>query len=206
MAWLVAGLGNPGDRYAKTRHNVGRMVVEDLALASGGAVPERRAFLPVEVAEIRVGDDRVILARSTRFMNESGPSYASLAKKQGIEPPHLIAVHDELDIPASTIRVKLGGGNSGHNGLRSLDQALRVPDYLRVRVGIGRPPGRKDPADFVLQPVGSRTKRISPSSSATLGMPSGRSSRKASSAPRTGSISLHARPPARTGTPFFRVP
>ena len=155
MAWLVAGLGNPGDRYAKTRHNVGRMVVEDLALDAGERFRKVR-FLPVEVAEIRVGDDRVILARSTRFMNESGPSYASLAKKQGVEPSQLIAVHDELDIPASTIRVKLGGGNGGHNGLRSLDQALRSPDYLRVRVGIGRPPGQKDPADFVLQPVGSR--------------------------------------------------
>ena len=155
MAWLVAGLGNPGDRYAKTRHNVGRMVVEDLALEAGERFRKVR-FLPVEAADIRVGDERVILTRSTRFMNESGPSYASLAKKQGVEPSELIAVHDELDIPAGTIRVKLGGGNSGHNGLRSLDQALRSPEYLRVRVGIGRPPGRKDPADFVLQPVGGR--------------------------------------------------
>jgi peptidyl-tRNA hydrolase, PTH1 family len=155
MAWLVAGLGNPGDRYARTRHNVGRMVVEDLALGAGERFRKVR-FLPVEAAEIRVGDDRVILARSTRFMNESGPSYASLAKKQGVEPSRLIAVHDELDIPAGTIRVKLGGGNSGHNGMRSLDQALRSSEYPRVRVGIGRPPGRQDPADFVLQPVGSR--------------------------------------------------
>jgi peptidyl-tRNA hydrolase, PTH1 family len=155
MAWLVAGLGNPGDRYARTRHNVGRMVVEDLALEAGERFRKVR-FLPVEAAEVRVGDDRVILARSTRFMNESGPSYASLAKKQGVEPSGLIAVHDELDIPAGTIRVKLGGGNSGHNGMRSLDQALRSSEYPRVRVGIGRPPGRQDPADFVLQPVGSR--------------------------------------------------
>jgi PTH1 family peptidyl-tRNA hydrolase len=155
MAWLVAGLGNPGDRYARTRHNVGRMVVEDLAIEAGERFRKVR-FLPVEAAEIRVGDDRVILARSTRFMNESGPSYASLARKQGVEPSRLIAVHDELDIPAGTIRVKLGGGNSGHNGMRSLDQALRSSEYPRVRVGIGRPPGRQDPADFVLQPVGSR--------------------------------------------------
>ena len=154
MAWLVAGLGNPGERYARTRHNVGRMVVEDLADEACERFRKVR-FLPVETAEIRVGDERVVLARSTRFMNESGPSYASLAKKQGVEPSRLIAVHDELDIPAGTFRVKLGGGNSGHNGLRSLDQALRSPDYLRVRVGIGRPPGRKDPADFVLQPLGS---------------------------------------------------
>jgi PTH1 family peptidyl-tRNA hydrolase len=155
MAWLVAGLGNPGDRYAKTRHNVGRMVVEELAGDAGERFRKVR-FLPVDLAEIRIGDERVLLARSTRFMNESGPSYASLAKKQGVEPSRLIAVHDELDISAGTIRVKLGGGNSGHNGLRSLDQALRSPDYLRVRVGIGRPPGQKDPADFVLEPVGSR--------------------------------------------------
>ena len=155
MAWLVAGLGNPGERYARTRHNVGRMVVEDLADEAGARFRKVR-FLSVETAETRVGDERVVLSRSTRFMNESGPSFASLAKKQGVEPSRLIAVHDELDIPAGTIRVKLGGGNSGHNGLRSLDQALRSPDYLRVRVGIGRPPGRKDPADFVLQPLGSR--------------------------------------------------
>jgi PTH1 family peptidyl-tRNA hydrolase len=155
MAWLVAGLGNPGDRYARTRHNMGRMVVEHLAEEAGERFRKVR-FLPVEAAEIHVGDERVLLARSTRFMNESGPSYASLGKKQGVEASELIAVHDELDIPAGTIRVKLGGGNSGHNGVRSLDQALRTPEYLRVRVGIGRPPGRKDPADFVLEPVGSR--------------------------------------------------
>ena len=155
MAWLIAGLGNPDERYARTRHNIGRMVVDELAHEAGERFRKVR-FLPVESAEIRVGDERLILARSTRYMNESGPSYASLAKKQGIEPSHLIAVHDELDIPAGTIRIKLGGGNSGHNGLRSLDQALRSPDYLRVRVGIGRPPGQKDPADFVLQPVGGR--------------------------------------------------
>jgi PTH1 family peptidyl-tRNA hydrolase len=155
MAWLVAGLGNPGDRYARTRHNVGRMVAEDLADAAGQRFRKVR-FLPVEAVDIRVGDERVLVVRSTRFMNESGPSYASLAKKHRIEPSRLIAVHDELDIPADTIRVKLGGGNSGHKGLRSLDQALRGTDYLRVRVGIGRPPGQQDPADFVLQPMGKR--------------------------------------------------
>ncbi|MDQ4109100.1 MAG: aminoacyl-tRNA hydrolase [Actinomycetota bacterium] len=155
MAWLVAGLGNPGERYARTRHNVGRMVAEDLADEAGERFRKVR-FLPAEAAEIQIGDERVLVVRSTRFMNESGPSYASLAKKHRIEPSRLIAVHDELDIPADTIRVKQGGGNSGHNGLRSLDLALRSPDYLRVRVGIGRPPGRQDPADFVLQPMGKR--------------------------------------------------
>lgn len=155
MAWLVAGLGNPGDRYEKTRHNVGRMVTDELAREAAERFRKVR-FLPAETAETRIGDERVVLARSTRFMNESGPSYASLAKKLGVEPVRLIAVHDELDIPADTIRVKLGGGNGGHNGLRSLDQALRTSEYLRVRVGIGRPPGRQDPADFVLEPIGKR--------------------------------------------------
>jgi len=155
MAWLVAGLGNPGDRYANTRHNVGRMVAEELLREADGRFRKVR-FLPVESADVRIDDERVVVARSTRFMNESGPGYASLAKKHGIEPEHVIAVHDELDIPAGTIRVKLGGGNGGHNGLRSLDASLRTVEYHRVRVGIGRPPGRQDPADFVLQPIAKR--------------------------------------------------
>jgi PTH1 family peptidyl-tRNA hydrolase len=155
MAWLVAGLGNPDDRYSRTRHNLGRMVAEELAREEGERFRKVR-FLPVEAAEIRVAEERVILARSTRYMNESGQSYASLVKKQGIELGHVVAVHDELDIPVGTIRIKHGGGTSGHNGLRSLDQALRSSDYLRIRVGIGRPPGRQDPSDFVLRPVGAR--------------------------------------------------
>jgi peptidyl-tRNA hydrolase, PTH1 family len=155
MAWLVAGLGNPGERYAATRHNVGLMVAEEIAADAGERFRKVR-FLPVELAELRIDDDRILVARSTRFMNESGTSYASLAKKHDVEPARLIAVHDELDIPAGTIRVKLGGGTSGHNGVRSLDRALRSPDFLRVRVGIGRPPGRQEPADYVLQPVGAR--------------------------------------------------
>ena len=157
MAWLVAGLGNPDERYANTRHNLGRMVVERLATDAGERFRKVR-FLPTEAAEIRVGDERVVLARSTRYMNESGVSYASLAKKQGIEPDHLIAVHDELDIPAGTMRLKIGGGTSGHNGLRSLQQALRTQEFHRVRIGVGRPPGRQDPADFVLEPVGERVR------------------------------------------------
>jgi PTH1 family peptidyl-tRNA hydrolase len=155
MAWLVAGLGNPDDGYARTRHNVGRMVADDLVREAGERFRKVR-FLPAESGEIRIGDERIVVARSTRYMNESGPTYASLAKKQGIPPERVIAVHDELDIPAGTIRVKLDGGNSGHNGLRSLDRALRTNGYLRVRVGIGRPPGRQDPADFVLEPIGKR--------------------------------------------------
>jgi PTH1 family peptidyl-tRNA hydrolase len=155
MVWLVAGLGNPGERYANSRHNVGRMVVDEMARSAGERLRKAR-FHPAEVAEVHIGNERVALVRSTRFMNESGPSYASLAKKYDVSPEHVVAVHDELDIPAGTIRIKLGGGNNGHNGLRSLERALRTPDFLRVRLGIGRPPGRQDPADFVLQPIGKK--------------------------------------------------
>lgn len=155
MAWLVAGLGNPGERYAHTRHNVGRMVVDELARTHGVRLRKAR-FVPVEIAEIREGAERVLLASSTRFMNVSGPAYAGLANKRGVEPGHLVAVHDELEIAPGELRVKLGGGSGGHNGLKSLTGALRSPEYLRVRIGIGRPRGRQDPADFVLEPIPKR--------------------------------------------------
>jgi peptidyl-tRNA hydrolase, PTH1 family len=155
MAWLVAGLGNPGDRYAKTRHNLGRMVAEELARAGGVRLKKVR-FLPAQVAELRIDDERVLLVTSTRYMNESGTSYAGVARKQDVPPERIVAVHDELEIPPGELRVKLGGGSGGHNGLKSLTQALRTPEYHRVRVGIGRPPGRQDPADFVLVPIGKK--------------------------------------------------
>jgi peptidyl-tRNA hydrolase, PTH1 family len=157
MAWLVAGLGNPDERYAHTRHNVGRMVVEELA-SEEGARFRRVRFLPVESAEITIGDRRVLLARSTRYMNESGTSYAGLARKHDVPPDRVIAVHDELDVGHGILRVKAGGSTAGHNGLRSLQEALRTPEFLRVRVGIGRPPGRQDPADFVLAPIPARAR------------------------------------------------
>jgi peptidyl-tRNA hydrolase, PTH1 family len=155
MAWLVAGLGNPGDRYARSRHNLGRMVADELVRAAGERLRKAR-FLPAVVAQIREGGEVVFVVASTRFMNEAGPSYASLAKKHDVDPDHVIAVHDELEIPPGELRVKRGGGSAGHNGLRSLTSALGTPEYLRVRVGIGRPPGRQDPADFVLAPVSRR--------------------------------------------------
>jgi peptidyl-tRNA hydrolase, PTH1 family len=153
MAWLVAGLGNPGDRYAKTRHNLGRMVAEELARTEGVRLKKVR-FLPADVAELRIDDERVLLVTSTRYMNESGTSYAGVARKQDVPPERIVAVHDELEIAPGKLRIKLGGGSGGHNGLKSLTQALRTPEYHRVRVGIGRPPGRQDPADFVLVPIG----------------------------------------------------
>ncbi|HET9311457.1 MAG TPA: aminoacyl-tRNA hydrolase [Actinomycetota bacterium] len=154
MTWLVAGLGNPGDRYANTRHNLGRMVADELARVHGARFKKVR-FLPVEVAEIREAGELVVLASSTRFMNESGPSYASLAKKRDVEAGHMIAVYDELDIPAGELRVKLGGGSS-HNGVKSLQQAMGGREFLHARIGVGRPPGRQDPADFVLHPIGKQ--------------------------------------------------
>jgi len=155
MAWLVAGLGNPGDRYAATRHNLGRMVVEEMSREAGVRLRKAR-FLPANVAELRIDGERVLLVTSTRFMNESGTSYAGVARKQDVPPERIVAIHDELEIPAGELRIKLGGGSAGHNGLRSLTQALRTPEYHRVRIGVGRPPGRQDPADFVLQPIAKR--------------------------------------------------
>jgi PTH1 family peptidyl-tRNA hydrolase len=130
------------------------MVGEELARAQGERFKKVR-FLPAEAAEIREAGERVVLAVSTRFMNESGPSYASLAKKLDVPADRLIAVYDELDIPAGELRVKLGGGSS-HNGVKSLQQAMRSREFLHVRIGIGRPPGRQDPADFVLHPIGKQ--------------------------------------------------
>jgi PTH1 family peptidyl-tRNA hydrolase len=155
MTWVVAGLGNPGDRYERTRHNLGRMVVEELAHRADERFRKAR-FLPVEVAETREGGERVLLARSQRYYNESGPVYASLAKKHGVEPDHLIAVHDDLDLAFGAIRVKTGGSTAGNHGLDSLVAGLRTPDFFRVRLGIGRPPGQKDPVDFVLEPLPKR--------------------------------------------------
>jgi PTH1 family peptidyl-tRNA hydrolase len=155
MAWLVAGLGNPGDQYARTRHNIGKMVAEELARSEGVRLKKVR-FLPAELAELREGQERVLLVTSTRYMNEAGPSYAGLAKKHDVPPERIVAVHDELEIPPGELHVKLGGGSGGHNGLKSLTQALRTPEYHRVRVGIGRPPGSQDPADYVLEPIGKR--------------------------------------------------
>jgi peptidyl-tRNA hydrolase, PTH1 family len=151
MPWLVAGLGNPGDRYAATRHNIGARVVDELAHVAGERLRKVR-FVPAEAAELQIEGERVWLVKSLRYMNESGPSYASLAKKHDVPDAQVIAVHDEIDLAFGALRVKAGGSSAGHNGLRSLQRSLGSADFLRVRLGVGRPPGRQDPADFVLQP------------------------------------------------------
>jgi PTH1 family peptidyl-tRNA hydrolase len=155
MTWLVAGLGNPGDRYTKTRHNLGAMVVDELARTAGERFRKTR-FIPADVAELKHDGERIVLAKSHAYMNESGPSFASLAKKHDVPPEQVIAVHDEIDLPFGALRIKMGGSTAGHNGLKSLQGALRTSEFLRVRIGVGRPPGRQDPADFVLERFAKR--------------------------------------------------
>ena len=155
MTWLVAGLGNPGARYEDNRHNLGYRVVETLAERAGERFKKAR-FLPADVAELKHDGERVLLAKAHAYMNETGPALASLVKKHHVDPEQLIVVHDEIDLPFGALRVKFGGSPAGHNGVRSVAGALRTPGFFRVRLGVGRPPGRKDAADWVLEDFGKR--------------------------------------------------
>ena len=147
---LVVGLGNPGPEYAETRHNVGVRVVELLAArAGGGRFSKHRTN--ADVLEGRLAGRRVVLAKPRTYMNVSGGPVAGLLKYYGVAAEDLVVVHDELDLGFGVVRLKRGGGEGGHNGLRSVSQSVGTRDYLRVRFGIGRPPGRQDPADFVLR-------------------------------------------------------
>jgi peptidyl-tRNA hydrolase, PTH1 family len=148
-AWLVVGLGNPGPRYERTRHNVGARVVERLAEPLGTRLRKVR-FLPIEAGEGRVDDVPVLLARPQTFMNVSGPPVASLAKRRRIDSGRVVVCHDEIDLRLGSVKVKLGGSTAGHRGVESLVAAFRSPDFYRVRLGVGRPPGRRDAADHVL--------------------------------------------------------
>ncbi len=155
--WLVVGLGNPGPRYAGNRHNVGQMVL-DLLAERAGVRFARHGRVQAVVGEGRLGTlpggapgPRVVLAKPTTYMNTSGGPVSGLVKYYGVSPDHLVVVHDEVDIPFDTIKLKIGGGEGGHNGLRDISKALATRDYLRVRVGVGRPPGRSDTADHVLK-------------------------------------------------------
>jgi peptidyl-tRNA hydrolase, PTH1 family len=148
---LVVGLGNPGREYAPTRHNVGFMVVEELARRHGGTW---RSKFSGEVADIRLDGARLALLKPQTYMNESGRSAAAAAKFYKVEPEDLLAVHDEVDLELGRLQARLGGGLAGHNGLRSLAAALRTPEFLRLRVGVGRPErgDRRPVADWVLSP------------------------------------------------------
>lgn len=150
----MVGLGNPGPSYAAHRHNIGYVVVEELARRMGVRFSAPRG-LRAEVAEGRlgpIGPDavRAVLARSRTFMNETGGAVAGLLRYFKITPDRLVVVHDELDIDLGQLRAKFGGGDNGHNGLKSIRKSLDTGDYFRMRVGVGRPPGRQDPADFLL--------------------------------------------------------
>jgi peptidyl-tRNA hydrolase, PTH1 family len=149
--WLVVGLGNPGPAYAGHRHNVGYLVTDELASRMGSPFRSHRSGR-ADVVEGRLspGGPRVVLARARGYMNESGGPVKALASFYKVPPDHVIAIHDELDIAFGTLRVKLGGGDNGHNGLKSMRSSLGTGDFYRVRAGIGRPPGRQDVADFVL--------------------------------------------------------
>ncbi|MBS2962174.1 aminoacyl-tRNA hydrolase [Actinocrinis puniceicyclus] len=151
--WLVLGLGNPGPGYAATRHNAGFMVVDLLAERMGARFKAHRGG--ADVVEGRIGGTRVVLAKPKSFMNLSGGPAASLRDFFKVPAERIAVVHDELDLPYGTLRLKRGGGDNGHNGLRSISKSLGTREYLRVRFGIGRPPGRQDPADFVLKPFSS---------------------------------------------------
>ena len=146
--WLVAGLGNPGPRYAGNRHNAGFMVADLLAARMGSGF--RRDRSRTQAASGRLAGLPVIIAKPMSFMNVSGGPLAALGSFYKIPPDRTVVLHDELDLAFGTIRLKVGGGDNGHNGLRSVTSALGTRDYYRVRVGIGRPAGRQDPADFVL--------------------------------------------------------
>lgn len=153
MVWLVVGLGNPGPEYESTRHNVGQMVIDILAAQNQARWTTHKTRTDVAAYKIGVGSTAasVILAKSKSYMNESGGPIKALATFYKVEPANIIIIHDELDIPFHAIRVKLAGGDNGHNGLKSLTSSFGTPDYYRVRMGIGRPIGRQDPADFVLK-------------------------------------------------------
>lgn len=168
--WLVVGLGNPGPKYAATRHNVGQMVLDELAGRIGAPFKAHGGTHGLAVAaEGRLGTlpggapgPRVVLAKPTSYMNSSGGAVAALARYYDVPADHVVMVHDEVDIPFDTLKLKIGGGEGGHNGLRDTTKALGTKDYLRVRVGVGRPPGRMDTADYVLKEFSSTEKKELP--------------------------------------------
>jgi peptidyl-tRNA hydrolase, PTH1 family len=158
---LVVGLGNPGPRYATTRHNLGFMVADLLADRMGANFKLHKRS-GTDVVTGRLAGHAVVLGKPRSYMNESGRQVAALAKFYSVPPTDLIVIHDELDLEFGRIRLKLGGGDAGHNGVRSVSAALATKDYLRVRIGIGRPPGRKDPAAFVLENFAAAERREVP--------------------------------------------
>ena len=151
MTWLVVGLGNPGDKYAATRHNIGHMVIDELARRHSVKLSSHKSRTDIAAFKLQAGEHSVIIAKSHSYMNETGGPIKALANFYSVESANIIALHDELDIPFAAIRTKIAGGDNGHNGLKSMTSAFGGPNYYRVRLGIGRPMGQQDPADFVLK-------------------------------------------------------
>ena len=157
MSWLVVGLGNPGPQYANTRHNIGFLTVDERARRAGERFSASRG-MHAETASTRIGPqgiggpapEKLVLAKPRTFMNESGRAVCKLSDFLDIEPDHIIVVHDELDLDPGRLRIKLGGGDNGHNGLKSIRAHLGTGDFYRVRLGIGRPQGHRAGADYVL--------------------------------------------------------
>jgi PTH1 family peptidyl-tRNA hydrolase len=157
--WLIVGLGNPGREFARTRHNVGEEVVTELARRRGDALKGGRNN--ALVAESRIGDERCVLAFPLTYVNESGQAVGALARRYRIDDPeHIVIVHDELDLPPTTVRVKAGGGLAGHNGLRSVAGHLGSHDFLRVRIGVGKPVSKERGADHVLSRLPKRQREL----------------------------------------------
>lgn len=160
--WLIVGLGNPGPRYETTRHNIGQMVVDELAARRTETFRVHKAGARVVETWLRPGGDKLVLAKPNTFMNVSGTPVAALARFYSVPAERVVVVHDELDIPFDSIKLKIGGGHGGHNGVRDVASALTTADFPRVRVGIGRPPGRQDAADWVLAPFGGEERKTLP--------------------------------------------
>lgn len=149
--WLVVGLGNPGPGYSRNRHNIGFMVVEELASRLDATFKTHKSKALVATGRLAMGGHKLILAKPTVFMNLSGGPTAALAKFYNLQPERVLVIHDEIELPFDTVKLKHGCGEGGHNGLRDISKALGTKDYYRVRAGVGRPPGRADAASHVLR-------------------------------------------------------
>ncbi len=159
VGFLVAGLGNPGEQYRDTRHNLGHLVIDRLAQNLDITInefPPASSFIRAEFGRVRIDEEEVILAKPLTFMNLSGESIKALLDFFNLSPSRLIVVHDDLDLPLGVVRIKAGGGTGGHRGLGSIIVHLKTDEFTRVRIGIGRPPGRQDPAKYVLNPFTER--------------------------------------------------
>lgn len=161
--WLVVGLGNPGAEYAKTRHNVGQIVLDELAKRASATFTRHKSNSTLANGRITPGGPRYIFAKPNTYMNVSGGPVAALLRFYSLEPDRLIVLQDELDIPFDTLKLKFGGGHGGHNGVRDIIAAIGTGDFTRVRVGVGRPPGSRAAAEHVLRAFGKEERAALPS-------------------------------------------